>query len=183
MAPKELPDILVLGFQELDLSTEALLYSTSTFREEAWCTAVFAALGEHQYQYTKLASKQLVGILIVVIVRKAIAHRFADVRTSTAGVGIMGVMGNKGGTAVQVVYKGGSGDDASESGGTVLTFVNSHLAAFDEMVDKRNSDFADLAKRLTFGLESGVTIWESDIIFWMVSSLFRYHCSDESYFL
>ncbi|KAF9026802.1 DNase I-like protein, partial [Hymenopellis radicata] len=151
VAPKELPDILVLGFQELDLSTEALIYSTSTVREDAWCTAVFAALGEHQSEYTKLASKQLVGILIVVIVRKAIAHRFADVRTSVAGVGIMG----------------GSGDDASESGGTVFTFVNSHLAAFDEMVDKRNSDFADLAKRLTFGLESGVTIWESDVVFWM----------------
>jgi len=28
--------------------------------------------------------------------------------------------------------------------------VNAHLAAFDEMVDKRNSDFQDLSKRLLF---------------------------------
>ena len=40
------PDMLVLGFQELDLSTEALLYSTKTVREEAWCVAIFAGLGE-----------------------------------------------------------------------------------------------------------------------------------------
>ncbi|EEB97130.1 hypothetical protein MPER_03608 [Moniliophthora perniciosa FA553] len=58
------PDILVFGFQELDLSTEALLYSTSTVREEAWCMAIFAALGEKRDLY----QKQLVGMLIVIIV-------------------------------------------------------------------------------------------------------------------
>lgn len=35
-------------------------------------------------------------------------------------------------------------------GPTILTFVVSHLAAFDEMVDKRNADFQDLSKRLMF---------------------------------
>lgn len=48
------PDILILGFQELDLSTEALLYSTSTVREEAWTTAAFAALGEKAESYEKV---------------------------------------------------------------------------------------------------------------------------------
>lgn len=51
------PDILVLGFQELDLSTEALLYSTSTFREDAWTTAIFAALGEKAVLYHKVWSR------------------------------------------------------------------------------------------------------------------------------
>jgi phosphatidylinositol-bisphosphatase len=48
------PDMLVLGFQELDLSTEALLYSTSTVREDAWSLAVFAALGEKAILYDKV---------------------------------------------------------------------------------------------------------------------------------
>lgn len=48
------PDILVLGFQELDLSVEALLYSVSTVREDAWCTAAFAALGEKGDMYEKV---------------------------------------------------------------------------------------------------------------------------------
>jgi phosphatidylinositol-bisphosphatase len=48
------PDLLVLGFQELDLSTEALLYSLGTSREDAWCVAVFAALGERAVRYEKV---------------------------------------------------------------------------------------------------------------------------------
>jgi phosphatidylinositol-bisphosphatase len=49
------PDILVLGFQELDLSTEALLYSTKTLREEAWTSAIFAGLGEKAEMYEKVS--------------------------------------------------------------------------------------------------------------------------------
>lgn len=48
------PDMLVLGFQELDLSAEALLYSTNTLREDAWCLAIFAALGEKAVIYDKV---------------------------------------------------------------------------------------------------------------------------------
>lgn len=33
---------------------------------------------------------------------------------------------------------------------TTFTFVNTHLAAFDEMTDKRDSDFHELSKRLLF---------------------------------
>ncbi len=50
------PDMLVLGFQELDLSTEALLYSTKTAREQAWCMAAFAGLGEKAVLYEKVGA-------------------------------------------------------------------------------------------------------------------------------
>ena len=53
------PDLLVLGFQELDLSTEALIYSTSTAKEDAWCAAVFAALGEKGELYEKVRETNL----------------------------------------------------------------------------------------------------------------------------
>ena len=65
---------------------------------------------------------------------------------------------------------------------TVFTFVNAHLAAFDEMVDKRNLDFQDLSKRLVFEVTwppeeehdlgyslPTLTAYESDVLFWMVS--------------
>ena len=45
---------MVVGFQELDLSAEALIYSTGTVREDAWCSAVFAALGEKAINYDKV---------------------------------------------------------------------------------------------------------------------------------
>jgi phosphatidylinositol-bisphosphatase len=74
-------------------------------------------------------------------------------------------------------------DAVKNPGPTVLTFVNAHLAAFDEKVEKRNADFHDLAKRLRFdlgpSLPEGATapvpvtcnIFESDALFWMVSLL------------
>jgi hypothetical protein len=61
--------------------------------------------------------------------------------------------------------------------------VNTHLAALDEMVDKRNIDFHDLSRRLGFRptgagdildqsevleLES---IFESDVLFWLVGGI------------
>ena len=51
---EDLPDMFVLGFQELDLSTEALLYSTSTVKADAWTSAIFAALGKSADNYIKV---------------------------------------------------------------------------------------------------------------------------------
>jgi len=52
-----------------------------------------------------------------------------------------------------------------------LTFVNSHLAAFDEMAEKRNTDFHDLSTRLDFKSEDDppLCVYETDALFWMVS--------------
>ena len=44
-----------MGFQELDLSTGALLYSTETLREDAWTSAVVAGLGEKIGLYDKVS--------------------------------------------------------------------------------------------------------------------------------
>ncbi|KAL4269489.1 Inositol polyphosphate-related phosphatase domain-containing protein [Pleurotus pulmonarius] len=171
------PDIFVFGFQELDLSTEALLYSTSTIKEDSWTSAIFASLGDKASQYTKLASKQLVGMLIIIIIKVDLKPCFSDVRLSATGAGIMGVMGNKGGTAVRLAFTPPTQDNESSGAfrPTVLTFVNTHLAAFDEMVDKRNMDFHDLSKRLGFSSYAPVeainppqtSIYESDVLIWM----------------
>lgn len=107
------PDILVLGFQELDLSAEALLISYTTDREEMWLGSIFAALGEAGSKYTKvnhrtlkgdfrcieiyilrrqLVSRQLVGMLIIVLVKTDVIMHISDVRTGAVGAGFMGMM-------------------------------------------------------------------------------------------
>ena len=48
------PDLIVLGFQELDLTTETLLYSTSPVREETWWFAITRALGGKAAMYYKV---------------------------------------------------------------------------------------------------------------------------------
>ncbi|KXN92908.1 Inositol polyphosphate 5-phosphatase OCRL-1 [Leucoagaricus sp. SymC.cos] len=201
------PDIFALGFQELDLSTEALIYSTGTAREDAWCLAIFAALGEKAIHYEKLASKQLVGMLIVIVVKKALRNYFGDVQVSSAGSGILGLMGNKGATAVRLTFmppidvdeglgapssdnkqsEDEPSNDENETGVLTLTFINAHLAAFDEMVDRRNQDFHEISRRLTFprivdgveltpyeddynpqeGAPTTINIYETDVLFWL----------------
>ncbi|KAL5487537.1 hypothetical protein ACEPAI_5645 [Sanghuangporus weigelae] len=162
------PDIYVLGFQELDLSTEALLISYNTVREDMWVEAIFAALGEVRGEYTKLISKQLVGMLVICIVKNELVKDITDIRTSAIGTGLMGVMGNKGAVALRLTVHS-----------TVVTFVNAHLAAFDEYTDRRNADFHDLSRRLAFVSPAGTptseetmdqsaeSIFQSDILFWM----------------
>ncbi|THH05204.1 hypothetical protein EW145_g4967 [Phellinidium pouzarii] len=128
------PDMIVLGFQELDLSTEALLYSYTTTREDMWLEAIFASLGE----------------------------------------------GNKGATAVRLTV-----------GATVLTFVNAHLAAFDELTEKRNSDFQELARRLSFtaalppdtdpeteNVQEAESVFQSDALFWLGDLNYRIDLPD-----
>lgn len=51
----EEPDLLIIGFQELDLSTEALIYSYTTAKEELWLASIFAGLGEVRDQYAKVS--------------------------------------------------------------------------------------------------------------------------------
>ncbi|KIK38519.1 hypothetical protein CY34DRAFT_809249 [Suillus luteus UH-Slu-Lm8-n1] len=187
------PDLLVLGFQELDLSTEALLYASSTVKEDAWVEAILAGLGERGILYEKLASKQLVGMLIVAIAKKSRLSCFGDIKFSAAGAGIMGIMGNKGATAIRMSYTPLAQEISPSS--IVLTFVNAHLAAFDEMVERRNFDFHDLSRRLVFdqtdeldsnsyvntALETSrrtVGLFESDVLFWMVDLNYRIDLAD-----
>ncbi|KIJ64696.1 hypothetical protein HYDPIDRAFT_39912 [Hydnomerulius pinastri MD-312] len=174
-------DMLVLGFQELDLSTEALLYTATTLKEDAWLTAIFAALGEKGVLYEKLVSRQLVGMLLVVVVKKSLSPCFSDVRFCDAGAGIMGFMGNKGATAIRLDFAPTPLPDSKITAcrPMSLTFVNAHLAAFDEMVDRRNYDFHELSGRLAFHpigtngnsvlnpAEANYNIYQSDMLFWM----------------
>jgi phosphatidylinositol-bisphosphatase len=90
------------------------------------------------------------------------------------------LQGNKGATAIRMSYTP-LAQEISPSP-TVLTFVNAHLAAFDEMVERRNFDFHDLSRRLVFDqtdaldsnsyantvLETSSGLFESDVLFWMV---------------
>ncbi|KAI0329804.1 DNase I-like protein [Cubamyces sp. BRFM 1775] len=193
------PDMLVLGFQELDLSAEALLYSTKTVREDAWCMAVFAGLGEKAALYEKLVSKQLVGMLLVIITKKRLRACFSEIRTCSVGAGIMGMLGNKGATAARIQFTPmPSAPSAADYEGrpVTLTFVNAHLAAFDEMFEKRNADFHDLSKRLLF--DSGIVadesvpgsgngygpatvqlrVYDTDALFWLVDLNYRIMLQD-----
>lgn len=140
----EEPDFYILGFQELDLSAEAFLLNDS-IREEEWCGAVVSGLGAKAEKYTKLISKQLVGMFLVLFVKTHHLQDISELSLDSAGVGIMGMMGNKGAVAIRLRFRD-----------SYLTFVNSHLAADSNQVERRNQDFQDICRRIGFPASSNL---------------------------
>ncbi|CAG8749718.1 27598_t:CDS:2 [Dentiscutata erythropus] len=84
-------------------------------------------------------SKRLVGIILMVLVKKEYHPYIKDIRGDSAGVGLMGMMGNKGGVAIRFRFHD-----------SYLCFVNCHLAANPNGLERRNQDYMEICRRLTF---------------------------------
>lgn len=144
MLPDVSPDIFVLGLQEIDRRTEAYMSNISV-REQLWVNVVMEAfLTKYpEEKFVKVASKALVGLFIIVVVRQEHSKHIGKISTTSASCGIMGVVGNKGAVSIRFkVYDG------------YVCFVNCHLAAHPNQVLRRNQDFSDLHKRLMFQVPS-----------------------------
>jgi len=149
------PDIYAVGFQELDLSKEAFLFN-ETPREDEWLRAVIRGLHPGA-KYRKVKLVRLVGMMLIVFIQE---KHFAYVRAiaaDTVGTGLMGKMGNKGGVAIRFELHNSS-----------LCFVNSHLAAHVEEVERRNQDYMDICNRLVFSSSfPSKTIKDHETVFWI----------------
>ncbi|KDN49217.1 DNase I-like protein [Tilletiaria anomala UBC 951] len=145
-------DIIVVGFQEFDLGSTAYLYYTPQ-REDAWTAAVFCALGRRAGEYTKLASRQLVGLFSMVLVRTSLADCIQDVDTCAVGVGLGGFVANKG--AVGIRFRFRERDAPPFDTGRTFCFVNAHLSAFEgvDALERRRWDWNEIMKRLNFELD------------------------------
>ncbi|KAF3930071.1 hypothetical protein ABW19_dt0204462 [Dactylella cylindrospora] len=143
---------------------------------------------------------QLVGILMFVFVTPDIASQITTPCSTTVGTGLMGYMGNKGAALGRLVLgglpaagvsppsfadKSVEGQEAEEERGIAMVFINCHLAAFANAVERRNWDYAEIPRRAYFhpkplpisggGYEpeavaashpSGYPVSESDLVIW-----------------
>ncbi|KAF1323672.1 Multiple inositol polyphosphate phosphatase-like protein, partial [Globisporangium splendens] len=147
-SPQALPDIIALGFQEIvDLNAVNVVVNStvSAQRSSAWEESILYALNNHlagpqqQQKYKVVMEKHLVGILLLVFVKSEHFEHVKEERGATAGVGIMGMMGNKGGAAIRMSFYD-----------STLCFVCAHLAAHRENVSGRNSDYANILSKIEF---------------------------------
>ncbi|TXT06026.1 hypothetical protein VHUM_03499 [Vanrija humicola] len=174
-------DIIVIGLQEVDLRSSALFVSQGNQRAEAWEQAVYNGLGDNKEQYETVATLQYVGVLLIVLARSELRPDVRMVQESARGIGLMGFGGNKAGVAVRLKVHD-----------TTLCFINSHLAAWKEYLERRRSDYVQLRTLLSFPTPTGINppleayhpedrdlmVDDADVMFWFGDLNYRLELED-----
>ncbi|KAF0974286.1 hypothetical protein FDP41_006896 [Naegleria fowleri] len=134
-------DIYSIGMQEIDMTAGALLKEETETGQE-WQNLFIKTFAEEtkQHRYKLITARQLVGIYHCVLVKESLANEVTEIRNCAEGVGIMGMMGNKGGVGIRFKIFD-----------STFCFITAHLAPHMGAVERRNQNFHDICKKADFG--------------------------------
>jgi phosphatidylinositol-bisphosphatase len=137
------PDLVVVGFQEIvDLNAVNVAVDNKTQQRSLfWVEKIRSALHSrpNSPNFTLLVYKHLVGLLLCIFVKSSHHNRIKHLHAESVGVGVMGMMGNKGAVCVRLQFYD-----------STLCFVCSHLAAHRENVQGRNADYYNIMAKTAF---------------------------------
>jgi len=144
------PDIICVGFQEIvDLNAVNVAVDNKTQQKtQFWSEKIHQTVNHAVSKvsqnpardgYTLIMQRSMVGLLVSVFVKNVHKPRTKYVSSASVGVGVMGMMGNKGGVSVRLQFYD-----------STLCFVCTHLAAHRENVTGRNADFANVYSKTSF---------------------------------
>ncbi|CAI0541031.1 unnamed protein product [Linum tenue] len=139
--------IVVVGLQEVDMGAGFLAMSAAkeTVGLEGsaigqwWLDNIGRALGEGSV-FERMGSRQLAGLLVSLWVRKNMRQHVGDVDAGAVPCGFGRAIGNKGGVGLRIRVRD-----------RIMCFVNCHLAAHLEAVNRRNADFDHIYRNMVFG--------------------------------
>lgn len=144
------PDIVAVGLQEMvDLNAvNVAVDNKSSQKSQHWVERIRATLNSPRNSqndpsraYIQIHSKYMVGLMLCVFVKAPHKGRVGNVHAGSVGVGVMGMMGNKGGVSVRLQFYD-----------STICIVNSHLAAHRENVAGRNADFHNIYSKLEYDI-------------------------------
>ncbi|KAK2998745.1 hypothetical protein RJ639_023184 [Escallonia herrerae] len=144
--------ILVVGLQEVEMGAGFLAMSAAketvglegSSIGQSWQDTIGKALDEGT-TFERVGSRQLAGLLIAIWVRKTLRTHVGDLDVSAVACGLGRAIGNKGGVGLRLrVYD------------RLICFVNCHLAAHLEAVNRRNADFDHIYRTMAFSRSSNL---------------------------
>lgn len=109
-----------------------------------WQDAIGKALDEGS-TFERVGSRQLAALLIAIWVRKSLRKHVGDLDVGAVACGLGRAIGNKGGVGLRLrVFD------------RIMCFVNCHLAAHLEAVNRRNADFDHIYRTMSFTRSSNL---------------------------
>ncbi|XP_030937887.1 type I inositol polyphosphate 5-phosphatase 12 isoform X2 [Quercus lobata] len=144
--------IVVVGLQEVEMGAGFLAMSAAkeTVGLEGssvgqwWLDTIGKALDESG-TFERMGSRQLAGLLISLWVKKDLRPFVGDIDAGAVPCGFGRAIGNKGGVGLRIrVYD------------RIVCFVNCHLAAHLEAVNRRNADFDHIYRNMVFSRSSNL---------------------------
>eukprot|EP00756_Hemistasia_phaeocysticola_P006017 Hpha_TRINITY_DN13622_c0_g1::TRINITY_DN13622_c0_g1_i3::g.122562::m.122562/K01099/INPP5B_F; inositol polyphosphate 5-phosphatase INPP5B/F len=145
------PDLVVIGLQEIDMSAGAVLRGTrGTAKGERW-TDVFSEVLRKTHR--RVVHSQLAGLGLWLFASIEVEPELYGIDAVTMATGFFNRFGNKGGVCARVKVAGRS-----------FCFVNSHLAAHQSRVEKRNKDQKRIQETQFRQAPQGIS--GHDYVFW-----------------
>lgn len=149
------PELIAIGLQEV---------SFKILGPEPWVTRTKEILAERDYVMVK--KNQLVGILLMVLVKRQSLLDFTNIKTDYTRTGLGGLWGNKGAVSTRFDHKGVS-----------IVITNSHLAAHDYNLETRITEFKKIYGGQSFEIKNPdyrtMSIGDHDLSLWLGDLNFR----------
>ena len=152
---KQLPDIYVIGFEEIvDLDLKNIV-STSHTTADQWHDKLCELFCPKGYS-SVLRGCQLVGVCLLIFVKNEHVPFVKAISSQSLKTGLKGAAGNKGAVAIRFQLYA-----------TSLVFVCAHFAAGQSNVTERNDDFNFLNSKFRLPLApASQSLNEHDYVFW-----------------
>ena len=160
-----LPDIVVLGLQEvIELNASSIL-NVDTTKSKFWKDLVSDCLNKHE-KYIMLRAEQMSSLVILFFVKADKVGNVKRVEGSSKKTGLGGMTGNKGAVAIRFEY-----------GSTSFCFVNAHLSAGVNNIEERKGDYESITKGISFSRSKKIEHHHS--IFWLGDLNYRIELPNE----